>query len=294
VDVTSRSPPDSPPARRCDFIHPPASSISAPPQRPNITGTPDLTSAVGPLSLQVTPRVPRSRPLHTSRTSDPPHPLMTSAIPPAPADPLSAQNATLSAAPVTDTTSSLSGAVPAQLPGRSYASATKTATPNTSTPAGASSAAQNAKPASESPVNGANPMAQGGPHAGNTVPNGTPNSGDHGRKPSVVISASGASGYTPNGGPVSSNGRTATISFGSMGQGSPMPTASAPYQAQSSSLATPQTNPRATTPTHSPSPIPQPPASGGRPPPSMQNQSNGMQFGSMGGDSDPVSLSDCM
>jgi translation initiation factor 4G len=285
VGVTSRSPADSPFARRCDTIHPPASSISAPPQRPDTTGTPDLTSAVAPLSLQVTPRVPLSR----IASSDPPHPLMTSAIPPAPADPLSAQQASLSA--VADTTSSLSGAVPAQLPGRSYASATKTATPNTSTPAGASSAAQNAKPASESPVNGANPMAQGGLQAGNTVANGTPNSGDHGRKPSVVISASGASGYTPNGGPVSSNGRTATISFGSMGQGSPMPTASAPYQAQSSSLATPQANPRATTPTHSPSPIPQPPASGGRPP-SMQNQSNGMQFGSMGGESDPVSQFD--
>lgn len=212
---------------------------------------------------------------------------MTSALPPAPAD-------SLHTARVADTSSPLSGAVPAQLPVRSYASATKTATPASSTPAGASSsAAHNAKPASDSPVNGANSMAQGGPQTGNTVPNGTPNSGDHGRKPSVTINASGASGYTPNGGPVSSNGRAPNISFGSMNQSSPLPTASAPYQSQTSSLATPQANPRTTTPTHSPSPIPQPPASGGRPPSSLQNQSNGMQFGSMGGgDAEQVSAFD--
>ena len=213
---------------------------------------------------------------------------MTSAIPPAPVNPLNAQQASFPA-PSHELTSPLSGVVPAQ-PGRSYASATKTATPTTSTPAGASSAAQNAKPASDTPVNGANSMAQGGSQAVNTVPNGTPNNIEHGRKPSMIIDPAGASGYIPNGGPVSAGVRP-PISFGSIdNQRSPMPATSMPNQSQSSSLATPQANPRATTPTHSPSPIPQPPASGGRPP-TMQNQSNGMQFGSMGGEAEQVCCS---
>jgi translation initiation factor 4G len=218
---------------------------------------------------------------------------MTSAIPSSTGDALTAQQASLSAATAPDSTSPLSGAVPAQLPVRSYASAFKTATPTTSTPAGASAPAQNAKPVSDSPVNGASGMAQGGPQAGNTVPNGTPNSGTHGRKTSVVINANGASGSIPNGGPVSGGGRP-PISFGSINQSSPMPAASVPYQSQTSSLATPSLNPRSTTPTHSPSPIPQPPASGGRPPSSFQNTSanNGPQFGSMGGEPEQVSCLD--
>ncbi len=132
-------------------------------------------------------------------------------------------------------------------------------------------------------------MAQGGPQAASAVPNGTPNT-EHGRKPSVVvISAQGASGSTPNGGPVGQNSRP-PISFGMMNQGgSPAPSASAPYQSQTSSLPAPQRDPRVISPAHSPSPIPQPPASGGRPPSAFQNQNNGMTFGSMGGESDPVS-----
>jgi translation initiation factor 4G len=189
----------------------------------------------------------------------------------------------LSSATLNDATSPSSGVVPAPLP-RSNASALKTASPNTALPAGAS-LPQNAQPGS-APVNGVS-MAQGGPQSG-TVPNGTPSSGgDHGRKVSVVIGRDGASGYPPNGGPVN-NGRASNISFGSINQSSPLPAASVPHSSQTSSLATPQANPRTTTPTHSPSPIPQPPASGGRPPSSLQNQSNGMQFGSMGGDSDQV------
>ena len=213
---------------------------------------------------------------------------MTSAITPSSQTPLNAQQPTDAAS---GTTSPLSGAVPAQLPVRSYASATKTATQTPSTPAGASAPAQNAKPTSETPVNGADPMAQGGPQAVSAVPNGTPNSVEHGRKPSVVISAAGASGYTPNGGPVGQSGGRPPISFGSMNsQGSPLPPASVPYQNQTSSLPAPQRDPRVTSPAHSPSPIPQPPASGGRPPSSLQNQSNGMMFGSMGGESDQVSV----
>jgi translation initiation factor 4G len=212
---------------------------------------------------------------------------MTSAIPPTTQNTTTTQSA--SSAPTIASSSNLpqSGAVPAPLPGRSYASATKTASTSSFTPAGASAPSQNAKPTTESPVNGATPMAQGGPQAASAVPNGTPAT-EHGRKPSVIISASGASGSTPNGGPVGQNGRP-PISFGSMNsQGSPLPPASVPYQSQTSSLPTPRTDPRVISPAHSPSPIPQPPASGGRPPSSFPNQSNGMTFGSMGGESDPV------
>ncbi|KAI7054112.1 hypothetical protein KC352_g44927, partial [Hortaea werneckii] len=126
-------------------------------------------------------------------------------------------------------------------------------------------------------------MAQGGPQ-----PNGTTSQSDHGRKPSVVINASGATGQIPNGGPVNQSGRP-PINFGSMGaSGSPVPQPSAPAQPQASSLPAPQNNPRVISPAHSPSPIPQPAASGGRPPSGQFQQTNGMTFGSMGGDNDPM------
>jgi len=205
---------------------------------------------------------------------------MTSAVAQSTPAQLSANKAPTAASA---TTSPLSGAVPAQLPVRSYANATKTASPAPPPPAGAS--AQNAK-STESPVNGTNPMAHGG-----SQPNGTPALADHGRKPSVVISASGASGYTPNGGPVGQPNRP-PINFGQMNGpgGSPLPHASMPYQSQASSLPAPSSNPRVTSPAHSPSPIPQPPTSGGRPPSSLQTQGNGMTFGQLGGESDQVCI----
>ena len=196
----------------------------------------------------------------------------------------SATPSTVDITSTSDTTSPLSGAVPAQLPVRPYATATTTATPPPS--AGASAPAQNAKPAIDSQINGA--MAQGGSQPitsnNNPGPNGTPAShADHGRKPSVVINASGASGYTPNGGPVGQNGRLA-ISFGSV-DADP----SAAFSSQNpSSLSAPQRDPRVTSPSHSPAPIPQPPASGGRPPSNLQNQSNGLNFGSVGSDNEMV------
>lgn len=127
-------------------------------------------------------------------------------------------------------------------------------------------------------------MAQGG-----SQPNGNTPHSDHSRKTSVVINASGASGQIPNGGPVGQNGRL-PINFGSMGVGgSPLQQPGVPYQAQPSNMPVPPRDPRVTSPAHSPSPIPQPPASGGRPP-SMQNQGNGVTFGQMGGESDSVRL----
>ena len=67
---------------------------------------------------------------------------------------------------------------------------------------------------------------------------------------------------------------------------------SAPYIANSSSslAVSAPPNPRVTSPATSPSPIPQPPASGGRPPSGLPAQGNGLSFGSMGGEDPSVSL----
>lgn len=203
---------------------------------------------------------------------------MTSAIPQTAQHPFSSLPASTAAS---GTTSPSPGAVPAQSSARSYATATKTASPAPPPPAGAST--HNAK-STASPVNGSNPMAQGG-----SGPNGTSAHADHARKPSVVINASGASGYISNGGPVAQSSRPA-INFGSLNaQGSPLPQPTVPHQPQTSSLPAPPRDPRATSPAHSPSPIPQPQASGGRPPSSLQAPSNGLAFGSMPGDADQVS-----
>lgn len=121
--------------------------------------------------------------------------------------------------------------------------------------------------------------AQGAPQA---AANGV--SHDHSRKPSVVISATGATGYTQNGNPVGQAGRP-TIAFGMMNVGQQSNT---PAHDQQSTLHTPSENPRVISPAHSPSPIPQPNASGGRPPSSLQSQGNGLNFGSMGGDATQV------
>lgn len=105
---------------------------------------------------------------------------------------------------------------------------------------------------------------------------------DHTRKPSVTISASGATGQLPNGGPMagkSSLGNGMPV-FGSMN-------ASSPNMAQIN-LQTPgslnphSSNPRINSPQQSPSPIPQPIASGGRPPSSLQGPSNAVSFGAFG------------
>jgi translation initiation factor 4G len=113
---------------------------------------------------------------------------------------------------------------------------------------------------------------------------------DHSRKPSVTISASGASGQMPNGGPMAGKSAMASgmnVQFGSMNaNASPNISHSSPHLGQSSgSLAVSPSNPRVTSPQQSPSPIPQPAtASGGRPPSSLQGQGNGVSFGNFGSD----------
>lgn len=112
--------------------------------------------------------------------------------------------------------------------------------------------------------------------------NSTSAMGDHTRQPSVTISAAGASGYMPNGAPVAKPAGGNRPQFGAFNpDGSPAMAHATPQLSQTNSLAV---NPRITSPTSSPSPIPQPPASGGRPPSTFQGQGNPLHFGSINGD----------
>lgn len=168
----------------------------------------------------------------------------------------------------------------------SYANATKkSATDSTAASATVSGSAHNGQQSSVSSVNG-KPMSNQ-PAAGVTIVNGAPSApaaGDHSRKPSVTITSSGTSGYIPNGGAPAS--RPNSLQFGFANQqsspnmGAPAVPASNPAQ---TGLGAPSTNPRVTSPQTSPSPIPQPASSGGRPPPSTyQTQGNVPNFGSFG------------
>ncbi|PYH43173.1 putative eukaryotic translation initiation factor subunit eIF-4F [Aspergillus saccharolyticus JOP 1030-1] len=166
---------------------------------------------------------------------------------------------------------------------RSYASATKkSATDSTAAPVTVGGSSQHGKSTSASPVSG-KPMQQS-QTPGVTIVNGAPApQSDHSRKPSVTITSAGTSGYIPNGG---QTGRPNSLQFGFANQqsspsmGNP---ASLATQPQSGLGVTPPVNPRVTSPQTSPSPIPQPASSGGRPPPSTyQAQGNVPNFGSFG------------
>lgn len=193
-------------------------------------------------------------------------------------------------------------AATAPAPARSYANAAtkKSATDSTAAPVTVSGSAQHGKSTSASPVNG-NPMQTQQPQqqaaSGVTIVNGAPTApaaaasaapqGDHSRKPSVTITSAGTSGYMPNGGSAS---RPQSLQFGfanpqsSPNMGNPAVLANSQSQ---SGLGAPSTNPRVTSPQTSPSPIPQPASSGGRPPPSTyQGQGNVPNFGSFGESSD--------
>ena len=115
--------------------------------------------------------------------------------------------------------------------------------------------------------------------------------GDHSRKSSVTISAAGASGYMPNGGPVGKSTGSNGLRFGAFNpDGTPAMADATPQMSQpSNSLAVNAPNPRITSPMSSPSPIPQPPASGGRPPSAFQGQGNNVNFGSINGEDPNVS-----
>ncbi|KAB8339013.1 hypothetical protein FH972_021952 [Carpinus fangiana] len=108
---------------------------------------------------------------------------------------------------------------------------------------------------------------------------------DHSRKGSVTMAAS-AHGQMANGNHTPSASRP-NINFGSMDQAAPALN-STPSQQQTSSLPPPASDPRVRSPAASPSPIPQPATSGGRPP--SIHAGNGLSFGSMGTSEGEVSV----
>ncbi|KAL6718411.1 hypothetical protein ACLMJK_004500 [Lecanora helva] len=182
----------------------------------------------------------------------------------------------------------------------SYAGATKkpsvhTSASGNSIQSAAASSSQHGKPDLTSPTNGKitiPPAVPVNPSTsavnGNTPTSSTSGRGEHSRKPSVTISAAGASGHLANGGPVAGKPKGGSnIQFGAVQEGSPRP-ADATLQATPSisSLAVNSlSNPRITSPQRSPSPIPpQPAASGGRrPPSSLHGNSNSVSFGNFNG-----------
>lgn len=207
----------------------------------------------------------------------------------------------------TSGTTSPQAAVPAAATARTYANATRKQFPvlsasGNSTPAvagGALTPAQHGKSGSISPVNGKTVIPPAVPTLatptivnGNSAVNVSSNHNDHSRKPSVTISAAGASGYMPNGTPVVGKPGGNGIQFGSIDTGaSPVVNHSIPQQHQSANTlaVSVSSNPRITSPQTSPSPIPQPAASGGKPPSSLHGQGNGLSFGSLGGEDASVS-----
>ena len=190
----------------------------------------------------------------------------------------------------------------------SYASATKKpfspspASVN-STPSLVSSSSQHGKP-DVSSVNGKTTIPPAVPSVttnpivnGNYPTNSSSGSGEHIRKPSVTISAAGASGYMPNGGPVAGKPKGGNgIQFGAVPEGSPQPAhSSLPPNQPMSSLAVSVPDPRVTSPQASPSPIPQPPASGGgRPPSNLHGNNSSVSFGNFNGTDNSVSKVLCV
>lgn len=186
----------------------------------------------------------------------------------------------------------------------SYASATKK--PFSPPPASSgsnqppTSPAQHGKSGTTSPINGKMAIPPAVPTVGtstvvngNTLTSSSSGAGDLGRKPSVTISASGPPQYAQNGASVGVKGPAGSgIQFGSYNpDGSPRITnATLPHAQQSSSSlgVHNSSNPRITSPANSPSPIPQPPASGGKPPSHGQNLS--VSFGNSGGPDQNVSV----
>jgi len=199
---------------------------------------------------------------------------------------------------LTGGTTSPPAAVLSAASGRSYANATKKSATNSSVAGQTAANPSHGKSDSISPVSGKNAIPPAVPTLGTpTIVNGNnaglgpSGHGEHSRKVSVTISAQGASGHLPNGGPAA--GKPAVAQGIRFGSASPAIVHSTPQLVQSTdSLAVAaQSNPRITSPATSPSPIPQPPASGGRPPSGLQNQGNNLNFGSMGGEDPSVSFS---
>jgi translation initiation factor 4G len=123
------------------------------------------------------------------------------------------------------------------------------------------------------------------PNGNNPLP--PTNVPDHTRNPSFTFTSSGINGGPPGGRPSKGN----HIQFGSAKVGgspasraSPGPANVSPANLGVAGLV----NPRTISPQTSPSPIPQPVISGGRPPSSLQSQANGLVFGQSG--PEPIDL----
>lgn len=189
-----------------------------------------------------------------------------------------------------------------------YASATnKTFAPlpasGASDPSAAAGVSQHGKQDIKSPVTGKIAISPAVPTVGtpsivngNTPTSSTSGPGEHNRRSSVTISAAGTSGQMPNGGPVAGKPKGGRdIQFGALPEGSPEATNATPqpnHSTNSLAVKTPS-NPRITSPQTSPSPIPQPAASGGgRPPSSLHGNSNSVSFGNFSGTEGNVSSSD--
>ncbi|PNS20744.1 hypothetical protein CAC42_2675 [Sphaceloma murrayae] len=225
---------------------------------------------------------------------------MTSAIPTAPVHTKPASSITVPSQHASRNQSPIP-AVPAQPPKASYANATKPSI-NPQAPivssTGAQAPVQHGKVDTHSSTGqmSASSPSVGNPPSGIAGANNTQSDfarqDSHGRKPSVVISASGASGQLSNGGPVGANTRP-NIAFGSMTNNTAAPAiaSSTPaYSPQNSSLPVRGADPRVISPAHSPAPIPQPPASGGKPPSGISSQGNGIVFGSSGAENGDQNL----
>jgi translation initiation factor 4G len=185
----------------------------------------------------------------------------------------------------------------------SYAAATKNSiSPNASRSSSMATAIEGSMPSQHGngetipPVNGNIPIiaaipsleASAGVNGNNNFSAGP--APDHSRKPSFTVTPSGI-----NGGPSGSQPNKANnIQFGSVNS---MNMGGSPASGTSPALTNPSpanlgvagpVNPRMTSPQASPSPIPRPVISGGRPPSSLQNQGNNLIFGQSGPEaSDP-------
>ncbi|CAK7208134.1 hypothetical protein SEUCBS140593_000059 [Sporothrix eucalyptigena] len=175
---------------------------------------------------------------------------------------------------------------------------------SSSAPANAS--ASNARPASVSPLNGSagssnnkptingNMSGNAAPTAGAATANGSGNkpitpavpavingsssiAADHARKSSVTISATAPNSFIANGGAAGTGPKAPLPKFGY--DESPAIAHSTPSQPIAG-------NQRIPSPAQSPIPIPQPSASGGRPPSTISQDGSSMKFGSFGGDGD--------
>ena len=135
-----------------------------------------------------------------------------------------------------------------------------------------------------SPMNGRNQTIPAVPSVSSPMAVNGNNVG-HDRTPSFTINSNSAPSFNANGGAVGAGPTAANkIQFGAM------PTSAAvPASQSSTNLGVAPTHPRSSSPQTSPSPIPQPAPSGGRPPSSLQGPGNGVSFGQLGGEaSDPT------